>query len=151
MHWVCLQGPPQWRMRNDKWFWDSLELLEDFLQSDADGSYVGRLVHHYKNCLKNAASVLGVMHVASVLASEPCPVVPDVADVLQVVSAVGCGAVSPSYVLCTSCCVDRQDLGLSVVYLSKAERQCIQSVLECGVKNAQLAENPPSGEVDAGL
>ena len=42
------------------------------------------------------------MHVASVLAPEPCRVVLDVADALHDVSAVGYGAVSPSYVFCAS-------------------------------------------------
>ena len=77
------------KFRNDKRLWDSLELLEDFLQSEAHGSHVGRLVHHDKNCLKLAVGVPGVMHVASVLAPEASQVVPDVVDVLHVVCAVG--------------------------------------------------------------
>ena len=75
------------------------------------------------------------------LAPEPSRVVPDIADVLHVVSAVRFGALSLSNVLCVSCCVDRQDLGLAVVRLSKAEPRCICSVLgsKYGVKNAQFA------------
>ena len=127
------------KCHNDNRFRDSLELFEDFLRSDADGTHVGRLVHYYKNCLKNAAGVLGGMHVASLLAPQPCRVVRDVANVLHVVSAVGSGAVSPSYVLCASCCVDHQDLGLSVVYLFKAQPRCTQFVWECEVRKAQSA------------
>ena len=42
-----LAGPTRMeKFRNDKRFWDSLELLEDFSQLDGDGSHVGRLVHH---------------------------------------------------------------------------------------------------------
>ena len=110
------------KFRNDKRLWDTLEVLEDFLQWDADGSHVGGLVHHYKKCPKIEAGVLGVMHVASVLAPQPSRVVP---DVLHVASTVGSGVVSPSYVLRVSCCIDRQDLGLSAVYLSKAQPRCI--------------------------
>ena len=65
------------------------------------------------------------MHVPCALAPERSRVVPDDADGLHVVRVVGSGAISPSYVLCVSCCVDREDLGLSVVYLSKAEPRCI--------------------------
>ena len=124
------------KFRNDKQFWDNLELLEDFLQWDADVSHVGRLVHHYKNCLKIAAGDMGVMHVASALAVQPSRVLPNIADVPHVICTIGFGAISLSYVLCAFCIIDRQDLGLSVVYLCKAAPRCIQTVLECGVKNA---------------
>ena len=125
------------KLYNDKRFWDSLELVEDFLQSDADGSHVGRLAQH-NNCLKIAAGTLCVMH-ALCVGSIMFWVVTEVAAVAHVVSFVGSGVVFTLYLFCVSCCTDHQDLGLSVVYLSNAEPRCFQLVLDYGVKNAQSA------------
>ena len=79
------------------------------------------------------------MHVPSALAPNLSRVVPQVVDVLHVFSTSSFRAVFPLHVLCVSCCVDGQVLGLSVVYHSKVEPRCLQSVLQCGVKNAQSA------------
>ena len=83
--------------------------------------------------------MLRIMRVPCSLAQESSWVVTDLAAVAHVVCAIGCGDVSAFYVFCMSHRVDRQDPGLSVVYLSEEEPRCMQSVLACGMKKTESA------------